>query len=220
VDYSLSPEVRYPVALEECYVALCWTRDNAKSINVDLTNLVVSGDSAGGNLAAALASKLNIVTRLFFCKSNHLIVLAKDRGNTSISYQILFYPVTAAEYENESYNEHMDNEFLSKELMQYFWDMYLNNEQEKELPTAAPLAASVDILKGLPPALIITSEIDVLRTEAELYAKKLTEAGVHNLCVRYLGVQHGFATESGYESQAEAAIAQVAYVLKKHWDLN
>jgi acetyl esterase len=132
----------------------------------------------------------------------------------------LFYPVTAAEFDNETYNEYKDNEYVSKQLMQYFWNVYLNNEQERTLPTVAPLAAPVDVLKGLPPALIFTAEIDVLRTEAELYAKKLTEAGVHNLCVRYLGVEHGFASESGYESQAEIAIAQTAFVLKKHWDMD
>jgi acetyl esterase len=123
------------------------------------------------------------------------------------------------DYESESYNEHKDDELLSKVYMKYFWDAYLGNENNATLPTVTPLSASVESLKGLPPALIITAEIDVLRTEGELYAKKLMEAGVDTLCVRYNGAQHGFVTEPGYEAEAALAISQTVDVLKRRWNL-
>lgn len=134
-----------------------------------------------------------------------------------ISYQILFYPATTVNYESESYIENKDNDILSRDAMDYFWDALLNNEEENKLPTVAPLFASLEHLKDLPPALIITAEKDVLRTEGELYAKKLTEAGVKNVCVRYFDANHGFLSAPGGSPQCTAALAQAENVLKTHW---
>jgi acetyl esterase len=102
--------------------------------------------------------------------------------------------------------------------MQYVWDAYLTNEKEKNIATAVPMSASLDVLENLPPALIITAESDVLRTEGELYAKKLTKAGVDTLCVRYLGIGHGFVTMPDLRPQAHAAIEQTVDILRKHWN--
>lgn len=101
--------------------------------------------------------------------------------------------------------------------MEYVWDAYLNNEAERKIPTAVPMSASLELLKDLPPALILTAESDVLRTEGELYAKKLTKAGANAVCVRYLGIGHGFVTMPDLRPQAHAAIAQTVDILKKHW---
>ncbi|KAI8049797.1 alpha/beta hydrolase fold-domain-containing protein [Gilbertella persicaria] len=199
VHYSLSPEVKYPTALEECYATLCWVQQNAASIHVDPHRLVVMGDSAGGNLSTSLT------------------ILAKQRGNKGISYQVLYYPALDINFESESYIQNQHNSFLPRSTMLVVWDAYLNHANERHVATAVPMSSPKEVLEGLPPALIITAEADVLRTEGELYANKLTEAGVETMCVRYLGVRHGFLSAPQLRSQAHAAIAQTIDVLKKHW---
>jgi acetyl esterase len=131
----------------------------------------------------------------------------------------LFYPVLDVDFYTESYEQNKDNAFLPRATMQYVWDAYLANEKEKKLPTAVPMSASLEVLQGLPPALILTAESDVLRTEGELYAKKLAKAGVDALCVRYVGIGHGFLTMPELKPQAHAAIAQTVDILRKHWSL-
>ncbi|KAI8644978.1 alpha/beta hydrolase fold-domain-containing protein [Parasitella parasitica] len=198
VHYTLSPEVKYPIALEECYAALCWIQENAASIHVDPHRLAVSGDSAGGNLCAALT------------------ILAKSRQNKGISYQVLYYPVLDVDFYNESYNQNKDNVFLPRTTMQYVWDAYTRVDQYA-LPTVVPMSAAVEALQDLPPALVITAESDVLRSEGEAYAKKLNEAGVDALCVRYNGIGHGFVTMPILRPQGIAAIEQTVALLGKHW---
>lgn len=219
VHYSCSPEVKYPFALEECYAALCWIQGNAASIYATAEGLVVSGDSAGGNLAAALTSKykhpppfkIHCLLIPFF-----KTVLAKQRDNQGISYQVLYYPVTDVNFETESYIENQNDAFLPRTTMQYFWDAYLEGSSQYTNPTAVPMAC--ENLQNLPPALIITAEEDVLRTEAELYGKRLTQAGVNTLSVRYIGVGHGFLTMNFLNPQAIAAINQTMAILKSHWN--
>jgi acetyl esterase len=145
-----------------------------------------------------------------------IIVLAKVRGNTSITYQVLYYPVLDIDFENESYVQNKDNLFLPRNTMQYVWRCYTEKNQHNT-PTVVPMSASLDVLKGLPPALIITAENDVLRSEGEAYAKKLNKAGVPALSVRYLGIGHGFVTMPFLKPQALAAIAQTVDILRKHW---
>ncbi|KAI7887593.1 alpha/beta hydrolase fold-domain-containing protein [Mucor mucedo] len=198
VHYSYSPEVKYPVALEECYTTLCWLQQNAASIHATTEGLVVSGDSAGGNLSAALT------------------ILAKQRGNTGISFQVLYYPVLDVNFETESYIENRENAFLPRTTMQYVWEAYLETDNQSTLATAVPMV--YDEFEGLPPALIITAERDVLRSEGEAYGKKLSTAGVDTVCVRYVGIGHGFLTMPFLQSQAHAAIAQTVHVIKSHWN--
>lgn len=146
-----------------------------------------------------------------------MLVLAKQRGNTGITFQVLYYPVLDINFETESYIENQANTFLPRTTMQYVWEAYLSPGQEI-LATAVPMSSKS--LQDLPPALIMTAEKDVLRTEGELYGKKLNQAGVDTICVRYVGMGHGFLTMPFLQPQAIAAIAQTVHVLKSHWNSN
>lgn len=191
VNYTPSPEAQYPVALEEGYAATEFIVENGKQFNLDPSRLAVAGDSAGGNLAAALT------------------LLAKERGGPQIGYQVLFYPVTDANFDTGSYTQLATHHFLTREAMKWFWDNYLPDVERRKEITASPLQASVDQLKGLPPTLLITSEFDVLRDEGEAYAAKLSEAGVKITAMRYLGIIHDFVMLNAVTNspQARSAIA-------------
>ena len=174
VNYTPSPEAKYPVALEEAYAATKWIAQNGKTVNVNASRLAVAGDSVGGNMAAAVA------------------LLAKERGGPPIRYQLLFYPVTDANFETSSYMKYQEGYWLSREAMKWFWDNYVSNQTNIKEPTVSPLQASIDRLRGMPPTLIINGEFDVLRDEGEAYAHKLMEAGVQVTAVRYHGTIHDF----------------------------
>ena len=192
VDYSRSPEARYPLAIEEAYAATRWVTENAKTINVDGSRLAVAGDSVGGNMAA-------VVT-----------LLAKQRGGPHIHFQVLFYPVTDADFETPSYRQFAEAHLLTREAMKWFWDPYAPDVAVRTQPTASPLRATIEQLRGLPPALVINGECDVLRDEGEAYARKLMQAGVHVTAVRYMGTIHDFAMLNAIADTpaARGAIAQ------------
>lgn len=174
VNFTPSPEAKYPTPIEEAYAATKYIAENGKDLNLDTSRLVVAGDSVGGNMAAAV------------------LLLAKERGGPKIVYQVLFYPVTDANFDTSSYQEFASGIWLTREAMKWFWDNYLPDKEARKQPTASPLRASIDQLKGQPPALIITDENDVLRDEGEAYAHKLIQAGVNVTAVRYLGTIHDF----------------------------
>jgi acetyl esterase len=174
VNYTPSPEAKYPVALEEAYAATKWIAQNGKTVNVNASRLAVAGDSVGGNMAAAV------------------VLLAKERDGPPIRFQLLFYPVTDANFETSSYMKYQEGYWLSREAMKWFWDNYVSNQTNIKEPTVSPLRASIDRLRGLPPTLIINGEFDVLRDEGEAYAHKLMEAGVQVTAVRYHGTIHDF----------------------------
>lgn len=176
VAYSLSPEVRYPVALEECYAATRWITEHASEFRLDSERLAVCGDSAGGNLAAAVA------------------LLARERRGPEIRFQALIYPVTDANFESESYRQFAAGLLLTRPAMQWFWDLYLPDVSKRTEPTAAPLRTPLEQLRDLPPALVLTAELDPLRDEGEAYAHHLLEAGVPCTAIRHLGAIHGFAS--------------------------
>ncbi|KAF7731468.1 hypothetical protein EC973_000276 [Apophysomyces ossiformis] len=201
VDYSLSPDVKYPVALEECYDALCWTAENAAELRIDPKKIAAGGDSAGGNLTAALA------------------LLAKERNNDVLTSQVLYYPALDNRCDTPSFEQFKDDSFLPKKAMEYVWDAYALPEKREQV-LVAPGRASIDQLDGLPPALVVTAQTDVLQSEGEDYAKKLAKAGVETLPVRYLGVRHGFLTEPPLKGQAKAAIAQTVYYLRNIWRMD
>lgn len=121
-------------------------------------------------------------------------------------------------FETESYIENQNNVFLPSTTMQYVWDAYLDNKEQYRIPTAVPMSSDMDLLQDLPPALIITAEKDVLRSEGEAYGRKLNRAGVDTLSVRYVGIGHGFLTMPFLQSQALAAIAQTIDIIKNHWN--
>lgn len=173
-EYSRSPEAKYPTALEEIYATLEWIANNAASQNFDSDRITVAGDSVGGNMTAAIT------------------LLAKDRKGPQIAKQLLFYPVTDANFDTESYHEFAEGYFLTREGMKWFWDQYTTDEHQRNEITASPLRASLDDLKGLPEALVITAQADVLRDEGEAYANKLREAGVPVTQARFQGVVHDF----------------------------
>lgn len=174
VDYSRAPEAQFPQAIEECYEAIQWVVENGPSLNLDVDRMAVVGDSAGGAIATALT------------------MLIKERGGPEIALQVLFYPVTNANFETDSYRQFSSGYFLEKEGMRWFWDLYAPNELDRLKATASPLQASVAHLQGLPPALVVTGECDVLRDEGEAYARKLTAAGVRVTAARFLGTIHDF----------------------------
>jgi acetyl esterase len=199
VDYSRSPEARYPVAIEEAYAATKWVAENGKTINVDSSRLAVAGDSVGGNMAAAIT------------------LLAKERGGPKINFQALFYPVTDADFDTPSYRQFANGYFLTREAMKWFWSHYAPDVASRNQPTASPLRASADQLRGLPPALVITGECDVLRDEGEAYARKLIEAGVPVTATRYPGIIHDFVMLNAVADTvaARGAIAQANNTLWK-----
>ncbi|MER5261118.1 alpha/beta hydrolase [Actinosynnema sp. NPDC002837] len=197
-DYSLSPEAHYPVALEESYAVARWIVAEGAARGLDASRLAVAGDSVGGNMSAALT------------------LLAKERGDVAFKQQVLFYPVTDASFDTPSYREFAEGYFLRRDAMQWFWDQYTTSEAQRAEITASPLRATVEQLTGLPPALVITAEADVLRDEGEAYANKLREAGVPVTAVRYQGVIHDFVMLNALREThaAEAAISQAVAVLK------
>ncbi len=174
VDYTPSPEARYPTAINQAYAATQWVSENGSEIGVDGSRLAVAGNSVGGNMAAVVSLK------------------AKQAAGPHIRFQLLLWPVTDASFENASYQAYGRDHFLTTAMMRWFWDNYTTDPQERNEIFASPLRATVEQLEGLPPALIQTAEMDVLRDEAEAYARKLNEAGVQVTSIRYNGMIHDF----------------------------
>jgi acetyl esterase len=199
VNYTRSPEAKYPVALEQAYAATKWVARNGKTINVNSSHLAVVGDSVGGNMAAAVT------------------LLAKERGEPQIIFQVLFYPVTDANFDTPSYLAYQEGYWLTREAMKWFWDSYVSNQTNRKEPTLSPLQASIEELKGLPPALIINGEFDVLRDEGEAYAHKLMQAGVPVTGIRIHGTIHDFVLLNPITDTppVRGAIAQASTMLQK-----
>ncbi len=199
VEYTRSPEARYPVALEQGYAVARWIVKNGAKESLDAQRLAVAGDSVGGNMATALT------------------LLAKQRGDVSFVQQSLYYPVTDAGQNTASYKEFADGPFLTAKGMAWFWDAYLPDVKKRSEITVSPLRASLEDLAGLPPAFVIVDENDVLRDEGEAYARRLIEAGVPTTIVRYDAIHHDFMMLNPVrETQAStAAVEQAITVLRK-----
>ncbi|MEU4231474.1 alpha/beta hydrolase [Nonomuraea sp. NPDC026600] len=197
-EYDLSPEARYPVAIEQNYAVAQWIVQQGAAKGLDVSRLAVAGDSVGGNMTAALT------------------LMAKERGDVPLLQQVLFYPVTDANFDTGSYHQFATGYFLRRDGMQWFWDQYTTDEAQRAEITASPLRATADQLTGLPPALVITGEADVLRDEGEAYAGKLREAGVPVTAVRFQGIIHDFAMLNALREThaAEAAITMAAATLR------
>lgn len=200
VNYTPSPEAQYPQAIHEIYAATKWVAENGAEINVDGSRLAVVGNSVGGNMTA--------VTTL----------LAKEKGGPDIKLQILFWPIVDADFETESYQLYGEDRFLTTSLMKWLYDQYTTNPEERKQIYASPLQATVEQLKGLPPALIQVAEADVLRDEGEAYGRKLEEAGVTVTTVRYNGMIHDFGLLNGLATapQVRSLFVQAAAELKKY----
>ncbi|MCZ4123104.1 alpha/beta hydrolase [Streptomyces sp. H39-S7] len=197
-EYDLSPEARYPVAIEQNYAVAQWIVTQGAEKDLDGTRLAVVGDSVGGNMSAALT------------------LMAKERGDVALLQQVLFYPVTDASFDTGSYHQFATGYFLRRDGMQWFWDQYTTDEKQRAEITASPLRATTEQLTGLPPALVITGEADVLRDEGEAYAAKLRAAGVAVTAIRVQGVIHDFVMLNALRSThgAEVAINLAADTLR------
>jgi acetyl esterase len=199
VDYALSPEERFPSALDDAFAVTRWVAKNAEDLGVDAERLAVGGDSAGGNLAAVVAMR------------------CRDAGGPSLAAQVLVYPVTnLSSFDTASYTEFREGYWLSREGMQWFASQYLESAEDGLHPDASPLLA-MD-LKGLPPALVITAEFDPLRDEGEAYAERLRQAGVPVVMSRYAGLVHGFLCMRGMLPAGQEAIDEVAAFLRSMGD--
>ena len=173
-SYNPSPEAHYPEALNQIYGVLKYLHKNAQKFNINPDRIPNAGDSAGGNMAAA-------------------ICLMSKRENTPMPViQALFYPVTNADMDTKSYELFKDGPWLTKKAMEWFWDAYAPDKKGRDSVFISPLKAEIDDLKGLPPALVITVENDVLRDEGEAYARKLEQAGVKVISARINGTIHDF----------------------------
>lgn len=173
-DYTPSPEARYPTAINQIYATIKWVAEHGNDIGVNGKNLAVVGNSVGGNMAASV------------------VLMAKEKHGPAIKLQILLWPVTDANFDTGSYLELGEGRFLSRNMMIWFWDNYLPDINARKEIYASPLQASLQQLKGLPPALIQTAENDVLRDEGEAYARKLNEAGVEVTLTRHEGLIHDY----------------------------
>lgn len=197
-DYTPSPEAQYPTAINEIYAATQWVAEHGASIGVDGKNLAVVGNSVGGNMAAVTA------------------LMAKDKKGPHIKLQVLLWPVTDANFDNASYLDFAEGRFLTRNMMKWFWNQYLPDVNKRNEIYASPLQATLEQLKGLPPALVQTAENDVLRDEGEAYARKLNEAGVPVTLTRYNGLIHdyGLLNPIAHVPAVQTALLQAATVIK------
>lgn len=199
VDYRRAPEHKYPAAAEDCYAAAQWLMQNAGSLGGDASRVAIGGDSAGGNLAAAVT------------------LMARDRGGRQPQFQVLVYPVADHSLNTASYRDFAEGYLLSRSMMAWFWDCYLPKPADGQQPYASPLRAKD--LRGLPPALVLTAEYDPLRDEGEAYAARLCEAGVPVTLTRYDGMIHAFFSRLDRFELADIAHQQVAAALRKAFGL-
>jgi acetyl esterase len=194
VDYRLAPEHRFPCGLEDAYSVLEWAAKSAAELGGDPHRLAVVGDSAGGNLAAALT------------------LAARDRGGPTVGSQVLVYPVTNHDFTTASHRDPGDDKVLQSDEVQYFWQEYLADPDDAANPYASPLRAPS--LEGLPPALVITAAFDPLRDEGETYAARLRDAGVPTELVRYDSMMHSFVTFLDALPDARDAVARIGAHLR------
>jgi len=196
VNYRRSPEYRFPAANDDAYYATKWVSDHAGEIHADPSRIAVGGDSAGGNMSAVLALR------------------ARETMDFRLAFQLLVYPVTdMSDMDGGTYETYGEGYFLTKALMKWFREQYLNSMEEALLPQVSPLLEKD--LTGLPPALAITAEFDPLRQEGEAYAQRLADAGVAVQCSRYNGMIHPFWSMAGKIDQALAAYREAAGALQK-----
>ena len=200
VNYTPSPEAHYPQAINEIYAATKWVSEHGDEINVNGKKMAAVGNSVGGDMTAVLCQ------------------MAKDKGGPEIKLQILMWPVTDADFTRPSWQMYGEQRFLTASVMKWMWDQYTTDQGERKQKYASPYQASVEELKGLPPALIQVAENDILRDEGEAYGRKLEEAGVTVTSVRYNGTIHDFGLLNGLAEtpQVKGLIMLAAATLKKY----
>jgi len=195
VGYRLAPEHKFPVAVHDCYDAVRWIAEHAGQWEIDAGRLAVGGDSAGGNLAAAVT------------------LLARQRGGPPLTAQLLVYPNTCYEAGTRSLADNDDESMFNRRSVAWYWGHYLNSPADGSDPLASPLLAADHA--GLPPALVITAEYDPLRDEGEQYAHRLRAAGVPTELTRYDGMMHGFFLMSATLDGGRRAVDQAVAFLRE-----
>lgn len=200
VNYTRTPDAQYPQAINEIYAATKWVAEHGNEIGVDGKNLAVVGNSVGGNMST--------VTTL----------MAKEKEGPHIKLQILFWPIVDADFETNSYHQFGDKRFLTVPTMKWMYDMYIADPEKRKDIYASPLRATVEQLKGLPPALVVVAESDILHDEGTAYGRKLNEAGVDVTLVQYDGMIHDFGLLNGLAElpATRSLFVQAAAELKKH----
>ncbi|WP_024561918.1 alpha/beta hydrolase [Franconibacter helveticus 513] len=200
VNYTPSPEAHFPVAINQAYAATRWVAEHGAEIGVDGSRLALAGNSVGGNMVAAVALQ------------------AKQNHTPAIRYEVMFWPVTDANFNTGSYNQFENGYFLTRNMMKWFWDAYTTKESDRNNILASPLRATPEQLKGLPPTLIQTAELDVLRDEGEAFGRKLDAAGVEVTVTRYNGLIHDYGLLNALSTvpAVRTAILQASTALKTH----
>jgi len=205
VNYTPAPEAKYPTQINEAYDAVTYISQNAQKFNVDLENLIIMGDSVGGNMAIAVA------------------LMSKQSG-LKIKYMILAYPVTSSAMDTGSYKEYADGPWLTKKAMEWFFDQYSTASTNKNDILISPINATITDLENFPDTLIITDENDVLRDEGELFAQKLMDAGANVTTVRVLGTCHDFLILDALKNTNAVAMAmeiiitRIKKIVEKNFD--
>ena len=200
IDYCMAPEHPFPAPVEECYAATAWVAAHAVELGVNPARLAVTGNSAGANLAAAVA------------------LMARDRGGPAIGFQLLNYPVTDDDLTRPSYRENGVGYGLTTAAMAWFIAQYLPDAAGRADPYALPMRARD--LGNLPPALVITCEYDVLRDEGEAYGEAMRAAGVPVEISRYAGMPHGFLSMLPLCPESGRAMQQGATAMRAVWHSN
>ncbi|KAI9258250.1 alpha/beta hydrolase fold-domain-containing protein [Sporodiniella umbellata] len=202
IDFSPSPKAKHLIAIEECYSTLSWVQENAKAMNLDASRIAFCGDSTGGNLA--------IVTTL----------LAKQKGNMGITQNVLFYPVTDSDFDTPSYLHYKDNMVLNRATMIQIFENYIRDSRDLQSTLVAPYKNSIQTISKLPSTLVISAEIDLLKSDGEKYVEKLKEAGVATTHLCYPKTVHGFISNDipALHPKALDAIQKSADWLKNEWE--
>jgi acetyl esterase len=202
VEYSRSPEARYPVAIEQAYATAQWLVREGAERGLDGARIAVAGDSVGGNMATVLT------------------LIAKDRGDVRFVQAQMYYPVTDAAMDTESYRQFADGPYITRKTMQWFWDAYIADPAQRLEINASPNQATMEQLRGLPPTVVLVDEADVLRDEGEAYAAKLRAAGVPVTTVRYDGICHDFMMLDplSQTNATRAAITQATALFRNAFD--
>ncbi|BCS83327.1 putative alpha/beta hydrolase [Cotonvirus japonicus] len=204
INYTPAPEAKYPTQLIQSYDTLVYFYNNAEKYNLDKDNIIIMGDSVGGNMATVIA------------------MLSLEKSGPKFKYQILLYPVTDVSMKYESVEKYSAGPWLSEKAMKWYFDAYIEKNQDTSIPSLSPINASSRIINKLPPTLIIVDENDILRDEGEAYAHKLMQAGVSVDSVRILGAIHDFMILDPIKSSPPVKLAkniivtQIKHVLNKN----
>lgn len=200
VNYTRTPDAAFPQAINEIYAATKWVAENGQEIGVDGQNLAVVGNSVGGNMTTVTCLQ------------------AKEKGGPHIKLQVMMWPIVDSDLDTDSYRKFGKDRFLTTSLMNWMYDMYIQEPEQRKQIYASPLRASIEQLRALPPALIQIAENDVLRDEGEAYGRKLSEAGVPTTTVRYVGMIHDFGLLNGMAEvpATKSLFVHAAAELKKY----